>query len=274
MIRFCAELYAITYELQALLKYISILLLGWCHYLITDNFVMEPTTVSTINFTNASFDDGVYAVASHDITSRSRVVVRLKAMGVPNCGFHGNASKLVTYHTFEELEVDNNNATTTSTKNLIADIVASMDTKTTSNMMTTVVAHSCSCQEKARCCANTNTTCNSLFLEGKHHYRSYRHLDMDDMPFLMMLMGNDKASSMRILVHLRGEPLTALIDSGATHNVIGVDVLNRFDLHISRPRVHVIVANVTSMESKDICRNIRLSKKGQHDARSSRLCKV
>jgi hypothetical protein len=65
VIRFCAELYAIAYELQPLLKYISILLLGWCHYL-----VMEPTTVSTIKFTNASFDVGVYVVASHDDTSR------------------------------------------------------------------------------------------------------------------------------------------------------------------------------------------------------------
>ncbi|GJN07516.1 hypothetical protein PR202_ga25353 [Eleusine coracana subsp. coracana] len=87
---------------------------------------------------------------------------------------------------------------------------------------------------------------------------------MDDMPHLMMFTGQDEATSLiagcrlKILVHLGGEPLTALVDSGATHNVIGLDVANQFGLRISRVRVHVTVANDTCMESNGICRNIRL----------------
>ena len=78
------------------------------------------------------------------------------------------------------------------------------------------------------------------------------------MVSLHAIAGIHTEDTMLVPVYIHGHRLTALLDSGSTHNFVHVDLMRRMGLATSTTRTHVTVANGDRVPCGMVARNIAL----------------
>jgi len=75
---------------------------------------------------------------------------------------------------------------------------------------------------------------------------------------LHAIAGIHTEDTMLVPVYIHGHRLTALLDSGSTHNFVHVDLMRRMGLATSTTRTHVTVANGDRVPCGMVARNVAL----------------